>query len=81
MQYPRGYLKRAFDAIHEKGGVCISDEVQTGFGRTGEDYWGFQAHGIKPDIGTSDPALDSDFWGGWGGGLDSDSEVGRGVDQ
>lgn len=51
VQYPKDYLKRAFDLVHSKGGVCISDEVQTGFGRTGEHYWGFEAHGIRPDIG------------------------------
>ena len=33
------------------GGVCISDEVQTGFGRTGSHYWGFEAAGAVPDIG------------------------------
>ena len=36
------------------GGVCISDEVQTGFGRTGSHYWGFEAAGVVPDIGTGD---------------------------
>ncbi len=51
VQYPRGYLKRAFELVREKGGVCIADEVQTGFGRTGDHYWGFQGHGVVPDIG------------------------------
>ena len=42
IQYPRGFLKRAFARVRELGGVCISDEVQTGFGRTGDHFWGFQ---------------------------------------
>ena len=32
--------------------MCISDEVQTGFGRTGHNFWGFQLHGVIPDIVT-----------------------------
>ncbi len=55
MQYPRGYLKRAFEMVREKGGVCISDEVQTGFGRTGDHFWGFQGHDVMPDIGEHGP--------------------------
>ena len=51
VQYPRGFLRKAFERVREKGGVCISDEVQTGFGRTGTDYWGFEGHGVVPDIG------------------------------
>lgn len=34
------------------GGVCIADEVQTGFGRTGTHYWGFETQGVIPDIVT-----------------------------
>ena len=45
-------MKEAFGLIREKGGLCISDEVQTGFGRTGEHFWGFEAHDVTPDIGT-----------------------------
>jgi len=50
--YPDGYLKSAFAHVREAGGVCISDEVQTGFGRTGEAFWGFEAQGVMPDIVT-----------------------------
>jgi 4-aminobutyrate aminotransferase-like enzyme len=32
--------------------LCIADEVQTGFGRVGSHFWGFQAHGVVPDIVT-----------------------------
>ena len=45
-------MKRAFEMVRENGGVCISDEVQTGFGRTGESFWHFQDHGVIPDIVT-----------------------------
>jgi 4-aminobutyrate aminotransferase-like enzyme/Ser/Thr protein kinase RdoA (MazF antagonist) len=49
---PEGYLESIFDKIREAGGVCIADEVQAGFGRTGEFMWGFQRHGVVPDIVT-----------------------------
>ena len=47
------YLKHAFDITREYGGLCIADEVQTGFGRTGERYWGFESYGVVPDIVTT----------------------------
>jgi alanine-glyoxylate transaminase/(R)-3-amino-2-methylpropionate-pyruvate transaminase len=51
------YLQLAYAAIREKGGVCIADEVQTGFGRTGEHYWGFQNYDVVPDIVTMAKSL------------------------
>ncbi|HML27933.1 MAG TPA: aminotransferase class III-fold pyridoxal phosphate-dependent enzyme [Hyphomicrobium sp.] len=45
-----GFLQETFDAIHEAGGVYIADEVQPGFGRTGEKMWGFDRHGLVPDM-------------------------------
>ncbi|NNE67554.1 MAG: aminotransferase class III-fold pyridoxal phosphate-dependent enzyme [Pyrinomonadaceae bacterium] len=45
-----GYLKAIYPAIRTHGGVCISDEVQTGFGRLGKYFWGFEMHGVEPDI-------------------------------
>ena len=48
--YPDGYLKEAYGHIRAAGGVCIADEVQSGFGRTGEHFWGFQTQGVIPDI-------------------------------
>ena len=39
-------------SVRQAGGVCIADEVQTGFGRMGNHYWGFQHHGVTPDIVT-----------------------------
>ena len=50
--YPDGYLQNAYGYIRQAGGVCISDEVQTGFGRTGEAFWGFETQGVLPDIVT-----------------------------
>ena len=47
---PKGFLTGAVAAIRAAGGVFIADEVQAGFGRTGEMMWGFQRHGIVPDM-------------------------------
>lgn len=49
---PAGFLREAVEVIHAAGGVFIADEVQPGFGRTGEAFWGFQRHGVVPDIVT-----------------------------
>jgi len=49
---PPGFLAPAVAAIREAGGLFIADEVQPGFGRTGEGMWGFQRHGILPDLVT-----------------------------
>lgn len=46
----KGYLKEIYADIRTQGGVCISDEVQTGFGRLGEVFWGFEQHGVVPDM-------------------------------
>lgn len=61
VQFPRNYLKRAIDIVHDNGGLFISDEVQTGFGRTGEHYWGFEGHGIVPDIVTMAKGIGNGF--------------------
>ena len=49
---PAGFLQGAVDAIHAVGGVYVADEVQSGFGRTGDAMWGFQRHGVVPDLVT-----------------------------
>jgi len=50
---PDGYFKVAVDIIKKYGGVFIADEVQTGFGRTGQKMWGIEHHdGVDPDIMT-----------------------------
>jgi len=46
----KGYLKKLYPEIRKQGGVCISDEVQTGFGRLGNHFWGFEEHKVIPDI-------------------------------
>jgi len=50
--FPDNYLQHAYEHVHAAGGVCIADEVQTGFGRTGTHYWGFETQGVVPDIVT-----------------------------
>lgn len=50
---PDGYFKVAVDIVRKYGGLFICDEVQTGFGRTGDKMWGIQHHdGVEPDIMT-----------------------------
>ena len=49
---PAGFLAPAVSAIRAVGGVFIADEVQAGFGRTGDEMWGFGRHGLVPDIVT-----------------------------
>jgi 4-aminobutyrate aminotransferase-like enzyme/Ser/Thr protein kinase RdoA (MazF antagonist) len=49
---PKDYLKLAYEYVRAEGGLCISDEVQVGFGRVGKSYWGFQLHDVIPDIVT-----------------------------
>jgi len=50
--FPDNYLKHAYEYVRAAGGVCIADEVQAGFGRTGSHYWGFETQGVIPDIVT-----------------------------
>ena len=45
-----GYLKPVYEAIRAQGGLCISDEVQTGFGRVGDHFWGYELQGVVPDL-------------------------------
>jgi alanine-glyoxylate transaminase/(R)-3-amino-2-methylpropionate-pyruvate transaminase len=50
--FPDDYLKHAYEHVRTAGGLCIADEVQAGFGRTGTHYWGFETQGVIPDIVT-----------------------------
>lgn len=52
VQYPKNFIKGVYERVKSKGGLFVADEVQTGFGRTGEHFWGFEGHGIVPDIVT-----------------------------
>lgn len=52
VQFTKGFIKEAASIVRANNGVFISDEVQTGFGRTGDHFWGFESHEIVPDIVT-----------------------------
>ena len=47
---PPGYLKQVYAMVRARGGVCIADEVQVGYGRMGHFFWGFEEQGVVPDI-------------------------------
>jgi alanine-glyoxylate transaminase/(R)-3-amino-2-methylpropionate-pyruvate transaminase len=49
---PREYFQIVYDAVRQAGGLCIADEVQGGFGRTGEHFWSFENWGVTPDVVT-----------------------------
>ncbi|MEO0909574.1 MAG: aspartate aminotransferase family protein [Pseudomonadota bacterium] len=50
IEMPPGYMSGAAERVRAAGGLYIADEVQSGFGRTGEHFWGFEADGVVPDI-------------------------------
>jgi 4-aminobutyrate aminotransferase-like enzyme/Ser/Thr protein kinase RdoA (MazF antagonist) len=50
MALPDHYLEQVYAAVHSGGGVAIADEVQVGYGRLGEWFWGFQQQRVVPDI-------------------------------
>jgi len=47
---PPGYLAEVYRQVRAAGGLCIADEVQVGFGRLGETFWGFELQDVMPDI-------------------------------
>ncbi len=47
---PEGYLAEVYAAVRAVGGVCIADEIQTGYGRVGTSFYAFESHGVIPDI-------------------------------
>ncbi|MFL6178538.1 MAG: aminotransferase class III-fold pyridoxal phosphate-dependent enzyme, partial [Actinomycetes bacterium] len=49
---PDGYLAAAYASVRDAGGLCVADEVQVGYGRLGDYFWGFQQQGVVPDIVT-----------------------------
>jgi len=49
---PRGFLEPAVRLVREAGGLFVADEVQAGFGRLGDSMWGFERHGVLPDLVT-----------------------------
>ncbi|MEM7439993.1 MAG: aspartate aminotransferase family protein [Pseudomonadota bacterium] len=50
IEMPPGYMSGAAERVRTAGGLLIADEVQAGFGRTGDHMWGFEADGVIPDI-------------------------------
>ncbi|MEM0518041.1 aminotransferase class III-fold pyridoxal phosphate-dependent enzyme [Aequorivita flava] len=49
---PKNYFKEVYTHVRKAGGICIADEVQTGFGRMGKTFWAFELYNIMPDIVT-----------------------------
>ena len=66
---PDGFFGAMKEVLDERGILFISDEVQTGWGRTGEKFWGYEAHGVTPDLLT--------FAKGVGNGMAIGGVVGR----
>jgi len=52
IELPNNFLKKTYQIIKKNNGLLISDEIQTGFGRVGKKFWGFQLHDVIPDIVT-----------------------------
>ncbi len=50
IELPRDYLQQVYADVRAAGGVVIADEVQVGYGRLGSHFWGFEMHGVVPDI-------------------------------
>ena len=50
VEMPKGYMSGAAERVRAAGGLYVADEVQSGFGRTGDHMWGFEADGVVPDI-------------------------------
>jgi len=48
--FPPGYLAAVYEAVRKAGGLCIADDVQTGYGRIGTHFWGFATQAVVPDI-------------------------------
>ena len=48
--FPRGYLQAVYAQVRARGGLCIADEVQTGYGRLGGAFYGFELQDVVPDI-------------------------------
>ena len=47
---PEGFMKKAYELVKANKGLCIADEVQIGFGRMGDVFWGFESQNVVPDI-------------------------------
>jgi ethanolamine-phosphate phospho-lyase len=58
---PQEMYKKVYEKLKRKGVVCIGDEVQTGFGRIGTNFWAFEHYGVIPDILTVGKAMGNGF--------------------
>ncbi len=58
---PPGFLKDAYRYVRRAGGICIADEVQVGFGRVGDRFWGFETQDVVPDIITMGKPIGNGF--------------------
>jgi 4-aminobutyrate aminotransferase-like enzyme len=58
---PTDLLGPVADVVHRAGGLLIADEVQSGFARSGECFWGFKRHGVDPDIVTMGKPMGNGF--------------------
>jgi 4-aminobutyrate aminotransferase-like enzyme/Ser/Thr protein kinase RdoA (MazF antagonist) len=54
---PDGYLAGVYERVRALGGLCIADEVQVGYGRLGDHFWGFEQQGVVPDVITIAKAM------------------------
>jgi 4-aminobutyrate aminotransferase len=62
---PPGYFERAYEIARKHGGLCVADEVQTGWGRTGDKWFGIEHWNVEPDIMTSAKGLGNGVPIGW----------------
>ncbi len=58
---PPGFLRKAVSEVHKAGGLYVADEVQPGFARTGDAFWGFARHDVTPDIVTMGKPMGNGF--------------------
>ncbi|MBL8847960.1 MAG: aspartate aminotransferase family protein [Hyphomicrobium zavarzinii] len=58
---PPGFLRKAIETVHKAGGLYIADEVQPGFARTGDAFWGFARHDVMPDVVTMGKPMGNGF--------------------
>lgn len=58
---PRDFMAPVIEAVHDAGGLFIADEVQSGFARTGKTFWGYERHGVDPDIVTLGKPMGNGF--------------------
>lgn len=58
---PTNFLAPVAEVVRKAGGIFVADEVQSGFGRSGDRFWGYQRHGVVPDIVTMGKPMGNGF--------------------